>query len=587
MNQKSAKPDPDPIPLAVAVANAELDDATAKQQVVEAEAVLAAADWDSIFTDWIFDIKNEKYVGKPLMIVATIESITDPWPLIIEEQRTRETVYSITLQDHRGTSIECLTIPHDTFKAEITQSFEKHSYLVFCGTVISVRGTRPRYALFLHKIITRVTPEDIIRVRPEEGDRVAKKFLALTKNESLLSAIKDIIVDELGIKGLDTAKELSKCLDFMILQSISHGMDSNNSMKLHSLVIGPPGVGKKLLTLTAKALNPVTEEVASTSGKITMAGLVGNVTQKGNRRISNPGYMARASSGVICIQDFHEVKQRRRKEIFALLAKVMEDGEVIDSTSALWVHEAITSIHLDTNKYSQVNPTRSYDPFSDINVPINVLSRFDFIIDIPRDIEGRWQVVYEITKGEKVLESYGAPKLEQQWQRDLRRIVAHVRTYFIVGNLSLELSEYILSKIALLKSENEVRFKDSNLLADIITRLAISVQKYVKAIASARLRTTVLKEDVDLAFVFIKEKLAFLAQLDPFVIPDFTKEGRPPTKEERWGLIYTTHKGQEVDGKIVFENVKKLTGRDISRRTITRDLDEHAQKIRHNRWRID
>lgn len=73
--------------------------------------------------------------------------------------------------------------------------------------------------------------------------------------------------------------------------------------------------------------------------------------------------MAKASSGVLCIQDFHEVKEKRGL-IFALLAKMMEDGEVIDSASARWIHEAITSIHLDMNKYSQVNPTLQLDPFA-------------------------------------------------------------------------------------------------------------------------------------------------------------------------------------------------------------------------------
>ena len=61
-----------------------------------------------------------------------------------------------------------------------------------------------------------------------------------------------------------------------IMQSFSHGKSEKASMKLHSLVIGPPGVGKKLLTMTAKILNPVSEEISSTDGKITLAGLVGS-----------------------------------------------------------------------------------------------------------------------------------------------------------------------------------------------------------------------------------------------------------------------------------------------------------------------
>lgn len=591
MNEQYHKQSPSSDAIEIAVAKAEIEDPIARAKLNKIGTSLKSTDWDSIFTNWIFEIKSEEFVGKPVKIVATIGSIKDPEPVEIDDQGTRATAYSITLQDHRGFSIECLPLPHRSFKEIIEQSFVRRSYLVLCGTVLSVMGKSSGYYFYVQEILTTVTPEDMIYVRPEDGDRVAKKFLTMTRSGTLLSAIKKTIVDELGIKGLDTAEELSKCLNFMILQSFSHGKDKNTStsMKLHSLVIGPPGVGKKLLTLTAKILNPITEEVASTAGKITMAGLVGNVTQKGNRRISNPGYMARASSGVICIQDFHAVKQPIRGEIFALLSKVMEDGEAIDSTSVHQIHEAITSIHLDTNKYSQVNPTRKLDPFSDINVPISILSRFDFIIDIPSDRKERWQVASEIIKDTKVLESYGTPSLESEWQRDLRRIVAYVRTYFRKAIISDDVRNYIQDKIDMLESENKVMFKDPNILDDIITRLVISVFKYVKAIASARLRIppTVLKEDVDLAFEFIQEKLAFLAQLEPFAVPDFKKEDRPPTKEERWGLIYKTFKGQEVGVKIVFECVKSQTGYEVSPKTITRDLNEHARKTGRGRWRID
>ncbi len=51
------------------------------------------------------------------------------------------------------------------------------------------------------------------------------------------------------------------------------------------------------------------------------------------------------------------------------------------------------------------------------------------------------------------------------------------------------------------------------LMADIITRLIISIQKYIKAIASANLRTNALNSDVDYAFKLIRHKLDYLSSL--------------------------------------------------------------------------
>ena len=66
----------------------------------------------------------------------------------------------------------------------------------------------------------------------------------------------------------------------------------------------------------------------------------------------------------------------------------MEDGIAIDSTAARWEHEALTSIHLDMNRYSQINPAGNYDVYTDINIPTNIISRFDFIMDIPANLKG-------------------------------------------------------------------------------------------------------------------------------------------------------------------------------------------------------
>ena len=562
-----------------------LDD-SARESLYNFASTVKDVEWETVFTKSIFDIKNEYSVGIPVSFVGTVSSISQPYPLKLG--RKKYTVYNIILQDHSRAEIDCLTIPYESFKTEISDHFSSHRFVVFRGTILSVGVPSNIYLFFLHEIEPRITPEDLIRIRPDIKGRVAKKFKKVSKKGGLLRWIKKTIVDEIGIMGLNKAKELDACLDFMILQSFSHGKSEKASMKLHSLVIGPPGVGKKLLTMTAKILNPVSEEISSTDGKITLAGLVGSAGKaKGGNIKSSPGYLPRASGGVVCIQDFHEIKQNR-KAIFSLLSKMMEDGKVIDSTAAHWIHEAITSIHLDTNKYSQVGMMSGTNTIKDIDIPTNILSRFDFIIDIPRNIERQYEIADMINKGERTLSSYGKGETEKEWQRDLRRIVAYVRTYFSDVTVSSDVSDYISEKIKLYRQEYEKKFKDTGLMADIITRLIISIQKYIKAIASANLRTNALNSDVDYAFKLIKHKLDYLSSLgssDTSLLADSVKKYK---EEDRIKLIHERLEGKIVDGKMVLELYKEYPEYiyDLSSRTLVRDLNKAGNKISQGKWEI-
>ena len=561
----------------------QLPDDSARESLYNFASTVKDVEWEKVFTQSIFDIKNEDSVGKPVSFVGTVSSISQPYPL--KFGRKKYTVYKIILQDHSRAEIDCLTIPYESFKTEISDHFSNHRFVVFRGTILSLGRPFDIYMFFLHEINPIVTPEDLIRIRPDKNGRVAEKFKEMSKKGDLLGCIKKTIVDEIGIVGLNKAKELDACLDFMILQSFSHGKSKKASMKLHSLVIGPPGVGKKLLTMTAKILNPVSEEISSTDGKITVAGLVGSaVKAKGGGSKSIPGYLPRASSGVVCIQDFHEIKQNR-KAIFSLLSKMMEDGEVIDSTAAHWIHEAITSIHLDTNKYSQVGMMSGTNSIKDIDIPTNILSRFDFIIDIPRNIERQYEIADKIHEGERTLSSSGKRETEKERQRDLRRIVAYVRTYFNDVTVSSDVSDYISEKVKLCRQEYEKKFKDTGLMADIITRLIISIQKYIKAIASANLRTNAINSDVDYAFKLIKHKLDYLSSLGSSDTSDSVKKYK---EEDRIKLIHERLEGKIVDGKMVLKLYKEYPEYiyDLSNRTLVRDLNKAGNKISQGKWEI-
>jgi hypothetical protein len=559
-----------------------LPDPVAQQKLEDFKDNISKIDWNTISAQSIHDIKNEDHVGEPVKIIATITSLSDPMPYELPDG-TRVTIFSVKLQDREGYGIACLNILYDDFKDVINAYQNKGCFLIFCGTVLSILDPdRGGYVFYIHEIQERISAEDLIGIRPDPKNRVAGIFRKHAQNKNgIVTYIKSKLVKNLGIKGLKSAKELDKCIDFMILQSFSEGMDEKNSMKLHSLVIGAPNVGKKLLTLIARILNPVSEEVTCVDGKITAAGMIGDVKWCNGRRISNPGYLPLASGGVLCIQDFHVIKQNRQK-VLASFAQVMEDGIAIDSTVARWEHEALASIHLDMNRKSQVNPAGNYDVYSDIDIPTNIISRFDFIMDIPADLKRQSQVAYDISKGKKIISSLNRRVSENKWERELQRMVAYIRTNFFKVEISQQINSYIHNKIKSVVEANEY----SSSLADSITRLAVSVQKYVKAITGSRQSFKASKEDVDHAFEFIEEKLKFLSTFDHVSIPK-TQIQKKPTIDERLVMIKEYYKGKEVSANEVKEFLKKETDFEYTDRTITRDLEKIGKKVKVKTYKIN
>ena len=558
-----------------------LPDPVAQQLLQENIDEINKTDWSTVSAQSIFDIKNEKFVGQPVKLIATITSLSDPMPYELPDG-TRVTIFSVKLQDREGNSISCLDILYDDFKDEINAYQNKGCFLIFCGTVLSiVYKEGGEYVFYIKKIQERISAEDLIGIRPDPEERVAKIFMKhAAKPNGIVIYIKKQLVKNLGIKGLKSAKELDKCIDFMILQSFSEGMDEKNSMNLHSLVIGAPNVGKKLLTLIARILNPVSEEVSCVDGKITPAGMVGEVKWKNGRRISKPGYLPRASGGVLCIQDFHVIKNARQK-VLASFAQVMEDGIAIDSTVARWEHEALTSIHLDMNRHSQVNPAGNYNVYTDVDIPTNIISRFDFIMDIPANLKRQSEVAYEISKGEKIISSLNRRIIENDWERELKRMVAYIRTNFFKVKVSDDINAYIRETIKSIAENN----KNSSVLSDTITRLVVSVQKYVKAIASSKQSLKASKEDVDHAFYFIGEKLKFLSTFDHVSVPKALTQ-KKATNDERLVMIKENYKGKEVSVDEVKEYLKKETDFEYTDRTVTRDLEKIGKKVKVKTYNI-
>jgi len=563
----------------------QISDLTAVEMITQTLGQFGMFEWAQVFTQPISSIKSENFVGEPVKILATIASISDAFPIQLGDKRV--TVLEINLQDRNGHEIECFRVLSQNHGKKAFAILNKQEFAIFRGTVISVidkKNSFSKYMFLLYDIVERVTAEDLIYIDKKYPIDINEIFQKEIQGQGIFRYIKTTLVNELKIKGLDKAKELDKAIDFMIYQAFSSGKDQNASMKLHSLIIGAPGSGKKLLTNIAMILNPVGLEISAVDGKITVAGMIGNVVERNGRKISRPGSLGLASDGVICIQDFHEIDKNRRA-VLESFAKVMEDGEIIDSTIAKTTHIARTSIHLDTNRYSQVNTQGNANSLDDIRIPTNVITRFDYIVNIPPDMERQWQVALEMSSGAKTLASYSIKEEEKDWIRILRRIVAYMISYSSKIELPLEVSEYKVEQLDLLKKDYEKRIQDIDSWQGLFTRLAISIDKYLKAITTTKFPLYKCeKKDVDLAINFIKPKLDFITTLK-------SNKLNPDSAETvRQKLIIEKFSSKEFSRKEVQEELKKI-GQDVSEKTISRDLDTlvsagKVKKVKRGTWAI-
>ena len=263
----------------------------------------------------------------------------------------------------------------------------------------------------------------------------------------------------------------------------------------------------------------------------------------------------------------------------------MQDGVALDSTSAMTRHEAVTSIHLDLNRQSQINPSRKYDSFSDINLPLNLISRFDFIMDIPTDLERQVSVAQDILGGSNIIDVNRPIQYIPQWQRDLQVIIAYIRTYFRYTEIPEEVNSYAQQKLYNLIQENEF-LTNEQLYSGMMTRLAVSINKYALAISSANLQIKVKTEDIDKAFGFISEKIKFLSSFAQDGSQANTDANLSDTKA-RQKLIYERFHGKIVSVKEIMEYLTSQNEKSVCERTIRRDLDDiGAENPRHGKWKI-
>ena len=217
-------------------------------------------------------------------------------------------------------------------------------------------------------------------------------------------------------------------------------------------------------------------------------------------------------------------------EVLAALTEAMETGVVTDSTSSKAKHEAVTAIHVDMNRVSDVKGNVPKGGFADLGIPYHDISRFDFIIELPPKLEKLLASLRKKFSGGTTLSSYPQPRDETRWMRDLKRLIAYQRSVWREVDIPPDVNQYIFERVerAFGLTESSETTVSEKFIQQNIHRVSRSVLKFVKAITCADHNPIASKEDVDRAFTYVEEKIKFLGTLTEDEPP---RPGNPRVEE--------------------------------------------------------
>jgi hypothetical protein len=552
-----------------------------------------AISWDEVEYHPIRDLRDPAFEWKPVKVRALLEKMTEP--LAVTLGQAKHLCTTLTFREvHGSDSIESTpTVNTQLIKQLVGQKQEQHTFDVL-STVILVPnflGFGERFHLLVHALRPAESPLQMICATGPEVAAARQTLKALQrKRESVYEYILATLVNGLGIQGLDDAPQLKDSLEAIIVQAFSDGWINNTSGKIHTLVIGAPAVGKKLLTEAAQCLNPAFEEAHPS--KATVAGVCSTATSRDGVWVSKPGYLPLAHHGVFAIQDFHAVKDAQREKLLGVFNMVMEDGRVIDSTAARQTHPALTAIHLDTNKRTDLFPdsqlrgeTIVAKRLDDIRIPMTILSRFDFIIDIPRDAMRQMEIALAMYDRPGNVQSPDGPARQRAaWVRQLQALVAFLRAeHATVDFGDPQLRQYMRARQQQLWEENQEALEKIPWLSDFQARLTNSAFKLVAAYARLHHADRPTKADVDRAFRLIHCKFQFVVTLGLHLqLPRGGDVPEGPGLEAWLGQRFAGR--NDVRTGEVMQAYSEDFGIAPVRRTLERHLPLVARRVRHGLW---
>jgi len=230
---------------------------------------------------------------------------------------------------------------------------------------------------------------------------------------------------------------------------------------------------------------------------------------------------------------------------------------------------------LDLNKLSDLSPhilNPNLHRLDDIKIPMHLLSRFDFIVDIPRDATRQTGVALEMYSS--LTSTCDLPE-ENDPFRTLRVLIAYLRTAHGAVSFPADVREYMKAKHGELVEANRLQFDRLPWLSDFQTRTTVSIAKFTAAAARLADRSEAHKEDVDLILPFVARKYDFLRSFQPHLIVPASWDGRRDLRVRRTVWVLSRFAGQK---KVAVSEIVELAETDlnevITRRAFYRILEE-------------
>jgi len=527
----------------------------------------AGTGWSAAVPREIGALYATKLLFEPVRIRASIVRMTTPLHVVLPdgEQSVDSLLMQVQLRDERGEEIAAVDVTAEWLVRKLRRLARERKQIEFLGRVVPVP-----------KDVQGRTAELLLLV--EDVRRVETSLQLLDATDAEIAAVERLLHDikadggtpltyivgelqrHLGIVGLEQHEDLHLAVVFAVFQAMSVGRVGNAAGRLHGLLVGSPATGKKLAHTVARVLNPRYQEAHPS--KVTVAGVCGATRPGRGGFQAEPGLLDLADQGVFSTQDFHSVASGPRRELFGAFSMLCEDGRVVDASAAQTVREAETALLIDLNRRSDLG-RRSRGFHEDIGVPLNLLSRFDFVHVLPGDASTQAEVATMLLDrlargGVGVGEGF----VEDSWVRELRLLVGYQRDR--VEPDCSQAAEGLVDRFLDLAIENE----SSETLAAFFTRLSVSAIKFTKAICRAWARPVADEEVVAEAFRFLTPKIDFLKGLDHSIsVP------RSWTKRERQAWMRDEFAGAAASPDDVAAKYRAETGHSVSPRTIRRDLE--------------
>lgn len=530
----------------------------------------------ALYYSKINQLYNTSRVGSPIKIRVHVKQWDIPKTFITNEGE--DTLIScLILEDTEKATISTTIITEETLVRDIIDAGRKFTYLDVIGTLVTMpldaAGITKEFRILVHDFRPSDSIKRLAEVEEKDEQEIEDLLKQLKGKKTLLEHIKIELKEKMRFV-LDNPL-LDTSVEAMILQAHSDSWYEHVPARVHTLAIGAPGSGKKLLQRAAWALNANISEANPV--KITAAGLNGVARQIKDGWISEPGLIPEAHKSTFILQDFHAVRANQRIAALDTFSMVMEDGKCIDSTAAKREHPAETAIHLDTNKITDLFPEKKVKGFTEnVNIPLNVLSRFDYIVNIPPDIEKQIEISLERFRGNTIIGQKPEDRL-QKWAEKMQKLTAYMRDKHSEIEIPVDVRAYARKKFEELQKENIEHLKDLPLLSDFMQRMHNSIHKFIAAYARINDRSVAKREDVDNSMKFLIMKLNVLKEIQRQLrIP---QSWEIPRGNDIADWIVNTYKtGEEVTVKILQDKYESEFGIPLDDRTCQRWIKTVARK---------